>query len=177
MFRLCPAGRRINALRRKFDLRNLAENSTTTGYDLENQQRHLDRAAKEDGCFDYLSCVACPRGRSLYLEWLNVAHPYWDIRQVETALTYLSVEGHDRHLPDACDVGKRINDLMELEERGFSVREAITELEQQHHCTMTLTCSHCERGLGVLRDMLNDLSIQGMDSETGNALRQQHPYL
>lgn len=171
---ICSTGRRLNI--RKDRLRR--EDGESIREWMERTRRTLEMLARRDECFSYPSCINCPKGRDMLLDHISKQRPYWDTRHVETALHVLTDFGPDRRLPDICEIGTKLNELLNLQEQlGISLHDSIVQVEGQFACTQTTSCIHCELGRGIFHEMLLDLAENGLEGRYGDFLRGQHQYL
>jgi len=173
MFQDCPTGRAVNKMR---DQLSRYADEDITGY-VARLQRKLSFAGSPGiRCLEHPSCSECPAGKDILAE--QAADQYsCQLEHSRAAIDLLAATGGDRVLPNACSVGKTINNLVGNSDSGDVRSVAIEAITSTHNCTEQTSCLHCGLGRGVLSELLLDLADSGMDSPAGKLLKGTYQYL
>lgn len=167
----CPIGAELNRVR---------ASTPRFGHDEEGDyarriRRRLSRLEREAGeeCLSVGSCAHCPRGRDAFTRALFERYPHWQTSHIDRLLAALTQTGPDRPLPNFCDIGHQVNVLVSTGSVHIeALQPAIDSLCAEHDCLNTESCVLCERGRGVFRNLLLDLSENGMSGEAGAYLEE-----
>ena len=165
MFPYCPTGSKFNLMRAK--IRQMANEPDHLYRDRLRRKMLFLESREGWGCVsEYDSCAHCPRGKTAFIDALWGQFPYWLRPDLEALVTSLTQDGPGRRLPNWCDIGHQINQVLTSGSvTAENAGDVARVLASENRCLDMPSCAHCALGQGGFEDLLLQLSEHGMTSE------------